>query len=1186
MSTRIQMISVAFNVQLNQFKAGLDEAAKRTKDFQQKSEESFKKLKEFAWEAGKQVVGSFKELVTDSAKAGFSLIQLKDNALLAFKAFTGSTATAQKHLADLQAFAARTPFELPGLIQSSMKLQNAGLAAEKVVPALTSVGDAVAAVGGSSDSIDRVTTQLSQMLNNAKFSTEEMKTMAEAGIPAWQSLAQVMGVSVPEAQKRVTDGAVSTSKYFDAFIAEIGRKTQGAMAAQSNSLTGLLSTLSDNFADASAKIWEPLYRGATEFLQWAMGPSGLKFDGVVKSLSASVAGLSRDLFGFLQENGQAILDRVGQAFVIFAEAVRNTVAAIRQMSPVLGPVLGLLADLALAIGKVAAAHPILTGAILGAIRLWSTGIPQAIGLSKNSLMRLGEQLVSLGRGWVNAFKPQMAAFIQRLTAKVLELATKMGLLKQATAALNGLSSAGSWLGTLAGKFGKLGGAIRGVVSSAGALTTAASVAGAAWVGFKIGTYLRQFVYGKDYIEEFNQAMEKSAELQSKMMEIRQRELNHDLEDVAMLPTAERKAAAEQKQQEAIDGVAAAEAWLTSANQAAESTLWEDLVGDKLAEVRKNAAKEAAEDLEFAKSKLQAWNEALGDARRQLERETRQAAEPPEAVEETPKDAPDPKAIAKQIADAQAQALERDNPLLKGLSELKEFASSGGTILDVEAFARTIEGMTPEMAAALREGLLHAAETGFDVDEVFKTAIEGANRNVESAKRAKSSADDSGQILDKAAKDLPREQVAAFGKELDALRQKFVALGLTEEEYAQRLDEIREKVAAAAETAKILRDAEAELDKLRAGKPLAPALESKNEELRLGLQSGDVTPDAFQAGQKDIQERVETSREAQKSFGTLTENGVDPAFSKQYQALQAQLETFKISAEQFQTSFGQLEEKIRASQQATETFQRVMDGAFGQTFGEKSEEARKFQKEMNRLKNGLASGKVGLEEFSKEVKKLEEQAEKAAAAEKQNRLIRGDFRGAGLDPEQALKDELASRQQSKFQEMISQYADRLTGAGDKAKQFGDNVKSAGDAAQDFASTLPSQQEAASAWEKISNFIASIDGQRALILNNIALMRQSLQITEDALSRQDLQRKIDDLIRQLQVLDQQQANLPTFIADRGDLEFKDPGLSGGGSGGSSRGSVHITLPNVNKFGQAEAELIVNTIEREMTRRGRRL
>lgn len=447
MNTRIQVISVAFNVQLNQFKAGLDEAAKRTKEFQQKSEESFKKLKEMAWEAGKQVAGSFKDLVKDSAKAGFSLIELKDNALLAFKAFTGSTAKAQKHLEDLQTFAAKTPFELPGLIQASMKLQNAGLAAEKVVPALTSVGDAVAAVGGSSDSIDRVTTQLSQMLNNAKFSTEEMKTMAEAGLPAWQSLAHVLGVSVPEAQKLVTDGAVSTSQYFDQFIAEIGQKTQGAMAAQSNSLTGLLSTLSDNFSDASAKIWEPLYRGATAFLQWAMGPSGLKFDGVVKSLTASMSGLSQDLFGFLQENGQAILDRVGQAFVIFAEAVRNTVAAIRQMSPVVGPVLGLLADLALAIGKVAAAHPVLTAAIVGAIRLWSTGIPQAIGLSTGSLRKLTDQLVNVGRGWFNAFKPQMVAFLQRLTAKILELAAKMGLLRQAQTALSGLSTAGSWLGT-------------------------------------------------------------------------------------------------------------------------------------------------------------------------------------------------------------------------------------------------------------------------------------------------------------------------------------------------------------------------------------------------------------------------------------------------------------------------------------------------------------------------------------------------------------------------------------------------------------------------------------------------------------------------------------------------------------------------------------------------------------------
>ena len=388
MNTRIQMISVGFTVQLNQFKTGVDEATKRTEKFKERAVKAFQAIDNAASKVGGAIVSTFSRVAVESAKTGFSLIKLKDNAMLAFTAFTGSTETARKHLEDLQAFAAKTPFELPGLIQASMKLQNAGLAADKVVPSLTAIGDAVALVGGDSEIIDRVTTQLTQMMNNGKFSTEEMKTMAEAGIPAWQALANVMGVSVAEAQKQVTDGAVSTSKYFDAFVAEVGRKAKGAMAAQSNSLGGLLSTLNDNFAAASATIFEPLYRGANNFIAWATGPNGLTLGDTIKTLQGSVRQISDSLFGFLRQNGQTIVNGLATAFVQAAEGIANFAKSLEETGPAIVETAAKWGSWLTSVLEFLAKHPELLAALGGIKLLFATGIPQAIIATVQALMAL------------------------------------------------------------------------------------------------------------------------------------------------------------------------------------------------------------------------------------------------------------------------------------------------------------------------------------------------------------------------------------------------------------------------------------------------------------------------------------------------------------------------------------------------------------------------------------------------------------------------------------------------------------------------------------------------------------------------------------------------------------------------------------------------------------------------------
>lgn len=195
-------------------------------------------------------------------KTGFDFLAMKEQAEIAFTTMLGSGEKAQGMLDELQAFAAKTPFEFPDLIRASQRLMAMGFEATEVIPTLTAVGDAVAALGGNAATIDRVTTALGQMNAKGKTSAEEMMQLTEAGIPAWQMLADKIGVTVPEAMAQVSKGAVSAQTTISAVVDGIETKFGGMMEKQSSTWAGMLSTLSDNFTQLSGTLVGPFFEMA------------------------------------------------------------------------------------------------------------------------------------------------------------------------------------------------------------------------------------------------------------------------------------------------------------------------------------------------------------------------------------------------------------------------------------------------------------------------------------------------------------------------------------------------------------------------------------------------------------------------------------------------------------------------------------------------------------------------------------------------------------------------------------------------------------------------------------------------------------------------------------------------------------------------------------------------------------
>ena len=170
----------------------------------------------------------------------------------------GSAERAQSLLSDLQSFAAKTPFEFNDVAAATQKFLAFGFTAEQVIPTLTAVGDAAAGVGLGKEGVDRVTLALGQMAAKAKVQSDEMLQLTEAGIPAWQMLADKIGVSVPQAMDMVSKGAVDAQTGLQALVGGMEERFGGMMEQQSSTITGTWSNMMDGLSQTAIAVGQQI----------------------------------------------------------------------------------------------------------------------------------------------------------------------------------------------------------------------------------------------------------------------------------------------------------------------------------------------------------------------------------------------------------------------------------------------------------------------------------------------------------------------------------------------------------------------------------------------------------------------------------------------------------------------------------------------------------------------------------------------------------------------------------------------------------------------------------------------------------------------------------------------------------------------------------------------------------------
>lgn len=212
--------------------------------------------------------GALLGMAAAGASASIKLAADMEQVAISMETLLGSADAAKAKMEEMRAFALATPFEFADVAEAGKRMLALGFSAEQIIPTLQAVGDAVSSLGGGKEKMDRIVLALGQINAKGKVKAQEMNQLAEAGIGAWQMLADTLGTSIPEAMDMAEKGLVSSARAIPAIIDGMNAKFGGGMEKQFHSLTGQWNNLKETLATVGVAIGNSLLPALKTTIAW------------------------------------------------------------------------------------------------------------------------------------------------------------------------------------------------------------------------------------------------------------------------------------------------------------------------------------------------------------------------------------------------------------------------------------------------------------------------------------------------------------------------------------------------------------------------------------------------------------------------------------------------------------------------------------------------------------------------------------------------------------------------------------------------------------------------------------------------------------------------------------------------------------------------------------------------------
>jgi tape measure domain-containing protein len=179
---------------------------------------------------------------------------------LSLEAFTGSAEAAEGAMQSFQQTAIKTPLNLEQVAKGGQVLLAFGLSAGEAAESVDKLAIIAGATGSDLNNLSR---NLGQIQSQGRAFTRDLNQFAVAGIPIFQELAKVMGVSVEEVRELATQGSVGFAEVSQAItnmtkegsaFNDIGKRMQETWLGQIEKLASDFQLLAGEVAKVSKDI--------------------------------------------------------------------------------------------------------------------------------------------------------------------------------------------------------------------------------------------------------------------------------------------------------------------------------------------------------------------------------------------------------------------------------------------------------------------------------------------------------------------------------------------------------------------------------------------------------------------------------------------------------------------------------------------------------------------------------------------------------------------------------------------------------------------------------------------------------------------------------------------------------------------------------------------------------------------
>ena len=276
---------------------------------------------------GGVVAGAFAtKAVVDFGKkvagVGIEYNALKETSEATWTTLLGSQEEAIAQLERIEQFAASTPFSKMGVDTMAKYLHNAGFEGDEVFNTLTKIGNMGSAFGVQEESLVEMVRQFSQVQQAGTAYTEDLNILNDRGIPILKALEETTGKTTEEIKKMASEGKLSAETYNEA-IEHMAAGTDNAMQLQSETFSGMMSTLQDNLSTLSGLLTEKVFDALKGLVEW-LNPGVEAFNKIYKET------------GSFKEALEGALNALGlEKWVEFANKIEEAYNKVKEFSQAL-----------------------------------------------------------------------------------------------------------------------------------------------------------------------------------------------------------------------------------------------------------------------------------------------------------------------------------------------------------------------------------------------------------------------------------------------------------------------------------------------------------------------------------------------------------------------------------------------------------------------------------------------------------------------------------------------------------------------------------------------------------------------------------------------------------------------------------------------------------------------------------